>query len=396
MLRFSPLLLVVAASAAVAQEAPVQPATTAPASAAPAPAAAVAVPAAAAPTTAVNARLNPTGLMQSASTFPLGMQVNLSNSLGNGVLAPGYQSQPQFSTVLSLAPNIRVPKIEGLPMMVVSGGINFSMGNWLLASSDSGVYARQLRVSDASVRFVLPRLYVEEFTGIAANLSFNASAPLSIGSRQNNVITSLGVAAPLNWSSPDSAIGSFFVSYAPSVRSTIYSQVAATMPCSDFQEYGTPRPLGDPVNGFQDLPTFIPAREVQVLDNGDCALPGRQRLFSINQGLTGAWSSTDGAHSVSLSLGWTHSFVRPLSTKPELSSQFASGQNFSESTGGSVGYSYTVPVDFPLQLSLSAGSENTPFQINPDGSQVPRFPVWDFYFPANNASGVSLDVTIGI
>lgn len=396
MLRLSPLLLVLAASGAIAQEAPAQP--TAAATTSPAPAAAVTTtaPTPATPPPAVNARLTPGGIIENTeSKFPLGIQANLSNSVGNGVLAPGFQAQPQWSSSLSLSPSVRIPKIEGLPTMRLGGGISFSMSNWLMSFSDGGVYARQLRVSDASLRLSLPQLYTEEFTGISASVSVGATAPISIGSRQQNVVTSLSASVPLGWNT-DTSIGNFSVGYSPSVRGTLYSQVAATMACDDFQEYGTPRPLGDPVNSTEDLPTFIPAREVQVLENGDCALPGRQRLFSISQGLSGSWTSTDNTHSLSLSLGWNHSFLRPLTNHPELSSINSSGQNFNESTSGSIGYSYSVPVDFPLQLSLSAGSEQGVFTILEDGSQVPTFPFWDFLRPANNASGVSFDVTIGI
>ncbi len=410
MLRLSPLLLVLAAAVlsgtllsgtALAQTPPPAPAAEPAAAgvASPAPAATATVaptqPTAATPPT-LNARLTPGGIQASTSTFPLGMQINLSNSVGNGVLAPGYQAQPQWSSVVSLSPNVKLPKFEGLPRMLVGGSLSFSVNNWMNAFSNSGVLERQVRVSDAGVRLILPGLYTEEFTGISSTVLVGLTAPLSIGSRQQNLITSLSAAVPLSWGSPESPVGSFFVQYVPSARLSLYSEVGATMQCDDFQEYGTPRPLGNPVSSTDDLPTFIPSREVQILDNGDCVLPGRQRMASINNGLSGGWSSPgDGAHSVFLSLGYSLSFLRPLSNQPDLKSAFASDQNFNDSTSGSIGYSYTVPVDFFMQLSVSAGSEQAVW-LNDNGNQVLAFPFWDFYFPANNSSGVSFDVTVGI
>lgn len=396
MLRLSPLALLFAAQLAAAQAPAPAPSTTPPAATTPTPA----QPATLTPATPTNqlaARLTPGGVLDSGSSFPLGMQLNLSNSLGNGILAPGYQAQPQWSTSLSLVPNVRIPKLDGIPRMALSGSVNFSVNNWLFAYSNGGVYERQVRVSDAGVRLTLPGLYTEEFTGIGISPGITASVPLSITSRQANLVTSIGASLPFSWPAPETPIGSFFLQYVVSARGSVFSQVAATMPCSGLRDYGTPRPLGDPVNGTDELPTFIPAREEQYLDDGTCLLPGRQRLFGVNQGFNASWSSPgDGAHSVSLGLGWSHSFLRPLAAKPELSSPFASGQNFNESTSGSLSYSYTVPVDFPFTLSLSAGSDQSAYVVLPDGAQVLRFPFWDFINPANNNSGVSFDISVGI
>ncbi|MDP2342015.1 MAG: hypothetical protein Q8O67_13740 [Deltaproteobacteria bacterium] len=397
MRHLSPILLLIAAASAVAQEPPApepapvpagEPAGTEPASPT------TATPAAPAAGATANARLAPGGVLESGSSFPLGIQANLSNSVGNGFLAPGFQAQPQFSTSLSLTPSAKLPKLEGLPAMRLSGGISFSVANWISTYSNSGVFDRQVRVSDASVGLVLPGLFTEEFTGIGASLSFGATLPLSITSRQSNVVTAVSVGLPLAWSSPETGFGTFYVQYSPRVRATLFSQVGTTMPCGLQQEYGTPRRLGDPVNGFDDLPTFIAIGGDPVFtDNGECLLPGRQRLAAISNAINTGWSTTDGAHSVSLGLGMTHSFLRGLPNKPELNSPNSSGQNFTESASGSVGYTYTVPVDFPLQLSVSAGSEGSVFTN--DNKSV-RFPIWDFLYPANNASGVSFDVTVGI
>ena len=407
MRRFSPFLLVIAASSAAAQDPPTPASEAATEAATPTEAPATTQPPATDPSSPAtpaaggtqNARLAPGGVMESGSTFPLGIQANLSTSLGNGWLAHGYQVQPLLSTVLSLTPSAKLPKLEGLPTMRLSGGISFSVGNWFStsvgvpAAFGGGVYDRQLRVSDAAARLILPGIFTEEFTGISASLVVGATAPISIVSRQSNLITSLNAAMLMSWSSPELGFGSFFAQYTPSARASLYSQVGTTMPCGAQQQYGTPRRLGDPVNGTEDLPTFIAIGGDPVFtDNGECLLPGRQIVGAVTNSLNTGWSSTDGAHSVTLGIAWQHLFLRGLSNKPELNSQFSSGQGFSELTSGSASYTYSVPVDFPLQLSLSAGSVQGVYNANNEL----LFPFWDFRYPANNSSGFSFDVTVGI
>lgn len=400
MRRFSLLFLLIAATSAAAQESP----AAAPAAAAsPAPAAPAAANASApvaptvAPTAIVSSRLAPGGVLETASTFPLGLQLGLSTSLGNGILAPGFQAQPAFSTSVSLSPTVKIPKIDGLPRLRLAGALSFSVNNWFSSFTNSGVYDRQVRVSDASARLIMPGVFTEEFTGIGASIVLGASLPLSINSRQGNLITGLSAAMLLSWSSPETGFGSFFAQYVPSVRASLFSQVGTTMPCGAQQQYGTPRPLGDPVNGLDNLPTFIPSSPADgtgaiITASGECLLQGRQRLATISNSLNAGWSTTDGAHSVSAGFGWVHGFLRPLSSRPELASKFASSQNFAESTWGSVSYSYTVPVKFPLQLSVSAGSEQGVYNARNELN----FPFWDFRYPAGNASGVSFDLSVGI
>jgi hypothetical protein len=94
---------------------------------------------------------------------------------------------------------------------------------------------------------------------------------------------------------------------------------------------------------------------------------------------------------VSLSLGIAHAFVRALKNDPALSSPFSSGQNFNETTSGSLSYSYQLPVDFNSFLSAGVFSG----QPSVSGTNL-RFPFWDFQTPANNFSGFFFDVVVGI
>jgi hypothetical protein len=345
-----------------------------------------------APATPTNARLAAGGVVTGGGTFPLHIQATLDNAIGNGGLAPGYQSQPSFSTSFNLRPTVALPRAEGLPRMNLSMSIDFSVANWLPAYSNGGVFDRQVRVSDPSLALILPGIFREEFTGIGVSLVLSGRAPLSITSRQQNLVTNLGGAAQFMWGSPDTPVGTFFFQYTPSARVAFYSQPGPTMPCDVPAPYGTPLPSGDPVNGLDELPLVLPRVE-QLLPNGECVLSGRQNLGSINNSMATGWSTSDGAHNVSLSLAWSLGFVRPLANNPELASPFSSGQNFNENTSGSVSYTYTVPVDYPFYLTTGVASGQPVWSA--DGKAV-RFPLWDFFTPANNFSAAFFDVTVGI
>jgi hypothetical protein len=371
-----------AAPAAGAPAATTQPAAST-ASSAPAPAPA---------STPTNARLAPGGVVTGKSSFPLHIQATLDNAVGNGLLAPGYQAQPSWSSSLNLRPTAAIPRLPGLPRMNVSASIDFSVNNWLPASSNIGVFDRQVRVGDPSLALILPAIFVEEFTGIMMSVVGSVRAPLSITSRQQNLITNAGGAAQFMWGSPETPIGSFFVQYTPSARFNFYSQPGPTMPCETPDAYAPPRPLGDPVNGLDELPLVLPRVE-QLLPNGECVIAGRQNIGSLNNSFATGWSTLDGAHNVTLSLAYSLGFLRPLKSDPSLSSPFSSGQNFNENTQGSVSYTYTVPVDFPFFLTTGVFSGQPVWTA--DGSTL-RFPFWDFITPANNFSGGFFDITVGI
>jgi hypothetical protein len=381
-------------SAARGASAQTTPAPTAPAPATTQPAAAAtsSAPAPAASSTPTNARLAPCGVVTGGGSFPLHLQATLDNSVGNGLLAPGYQAQPSWSSSLNLRPTAALPRIEGLPRMNLSASIDFSVNNWLPAFSNAGVFDRQVRVGDPSLALILPGIFTEELTGIMMSVVVSARAPLSIGSRQQNLITNVGGAAQFMWGSPETPIGTFFVQYTPSVRAAFYSQPGATMPCDTPTAYGTPRPTGDPVNGVDDLPLVLPRVE-QLLPNGECVIAGRQNIGSVNNSMATGWSTTDGAHNVSLGLAWSIGFLRPLANDPSLASPFSSGQNFNENTQGSLSYTYTVPVEFPFYLTAGVASGQPAWSA--DGTKL-RFPLWDFFTPANNFSGGFFDVTVGI
>lgn len=339
---------------------------------------------------AQNARLAPGGVVAGGSSFPLNLQLTFDNTLGSGILAPGYQAQPQFGTAVNVRPSFRVPKHDLLPRIILTTSFDFYVANWLAASTNFTTFDRQLQIGDAVGAVILPGLYTETLTGISMSLVLSARAPLSLFSRQNNLITNLGGSIQFAWNSPDTPIGSFFVQYIPSLRGNVFSQVGATTPCST-PSFQPPR-TNNPGNDLTDLPVYF-GRDEQILPNGECILPGRQVLATIGNSVNTGWSTSDGAHNVSLGVAWTHSFLRGLSNKPGLSSDFASGQGFQEGSSGSLSYTYTVPVDFRLFLTAGVFTQNLS-AYNQAGDI--RFPIYDFVTPANNLSSAFFDVTIGI
>ncbi len=340
----------------------------------------------------VNARLAPGGVVAGSSSFPLHIQATLDNTIGNGILAPGFQQQTVLGTSVNIRPSAMLPRPDWAPRMILLGSIDFSVLNWLPEFSNFTAYDRQIWVGDAVAGLILPGIYTEEFTGIGVSLIFSGRAPVSLFSRQQNLLTNLGGSAQFMWNSPETPVGSFFVQYTPSARFSVYSQPGATVPCSAPSPLARNVTSADPIDGLTDLPVAY-GREEQILPNGECILPGRQPMASIGNSMATGWSTADGSHTVSLGMGWTHTFLRPLKNDPALQSLFASGQNFQEGSSGSLSYTYTVPVDFRLFLTAGVFSQQLS-AYNAQGQIL--FPIYDFVTPANNYSSFFFDVTVGI
>lgn len=335
-----------------------------------------------------NPRLAPGGVTETDDKFPLHVNATFDNYVGNGFLAATeYQRQPLWGSSLALRPSASLPKIDPIPKMTLSGSIDFSVNNWLPSYSNSGVYDRVVRVSDFGLSLGMRELVKDELTNITISPSISARVPLSIASRQSNLATSVGASAQVAWNSPETPVGTFTVTYAPSLRGNLFTEVASTVSCeAGVQQAGvTTNPLDE-----GRLPLYY-AREAQLTESGECIMPGRQTLGSIGQGTSFTWSLTD--HSVSLALGYSLGIQRPLSSRPDLTGRYASDQNFGEKTTGSLSYTYTVPVDFPLSLTAGISSDQPAW--NAAGTML-RFPLYDFVTPANNFTAGFFDISVGI
>lgn len=327
--------------------------------------------------------------------FPLHANASLSNSFGNGLIAPigpldAYQPQPNWSSSLSLGGNAGLPKVDFLPKMSLSAGVSFSVNNWIPAYSNGGAYDRAVRASDINLGLGMPGAFTEDFTKIKVGLSFSGRIPTSITSRQQNLFTALGASIPVGWSSEEFPWGQIGVTYSLGGRVSLYTADAPTIGCEAAVSLGSvvTNPLE---NG--DLPLAY-GREAEVGPNGECLLRGRQGVASLSNNLGASWSLQ--GHSVGASLGWSVGFLRPISNRPELRSEFATSQNFNESVNGNLSYSYEIPVDFPLSVSAGIGSGQSPYRVNDEGKQELVNPFFDFFTPANNYSAAFVDVSIGI
>lgn len=375
----------------------------------PAPASASASPASPAPTTASPASPMLTPVLAPTATvageadadkegkFPLHGGLNLSNAAGNGFLAPAStgQMQPQWSTSLGLRGSASLPQVDFLPKLSVSTGVSFSVANWLDSYTNGGVYSRQVRASDVSLGLAAAELYKEPFTkiGIGANLS--GRIPVSITSRHRNVLTTLGVGLPVSWSSDEASWGTISASFSPGARLSLYTAPATTIPCEAGVTQG--EVVENPLEAGL-LPRYY-GLEAQIAPDGSCVLPGRQSTVALSAALGVGWSLGD--HSVSADIGYGAGFLQALPSNVDHQSEFASNQDFNETTNGSIAYSYKVPVDFSLNISAGLSSSQSPWRItglDADNNTLyePNFPFWDFNTPASNSSSAFVDVSIGL
>lgn len=355
----------------------------------------------------VNARLAPGGVLGGGgNAFPLRLTATIDNFVGSGFLqqspgasvipvqgkgsvvvpAPNVSGEPQFGSSLSLRPSAMLPKLDGLPRMLLSASLDFSVGNWLPTFTNFGVYERQVRVSDFGVGVILPGALREPTTGIVATPIASVRAPLSITSRMQNLITSGAVAVQMSWTSPETPVGLFAVQYTPSIRGNVYAREAATIPC----EAGV-NLAGVVANPLENGDTPVAyARTAEVTADGECVLRGRQAMGNVANNSALAWIIGD--HTVALTLGHVLAFVRPLASRPDLTSQYASDQAFIETSNGSISYTYTVPVETQMFLTAGISSSQPAFTA----SNQLRFPFFDFYTPANNFAAAFFDISVGI
>jgi hypothetical protein len=325
-------------------------------------------------------------------SFPLGVSVNLDNSVGAGSFLPGYYNRPSFVQTLSLSPYLRVPTFDDLiPKTQLSANINFSIG-WLSSyQGNTGPYDRRVVVSDMSLSYSAPSVWTEEFTGIRVTPNIGLRIPLSMSSWLQNVVLGESASVRFGWAAPKTPIGTFTLGYSPGVSFTQYSAAAATVPC------GTPLPDDvAPLAGLNvlrdsdSLPLLV-ARKEEYLPNGECVVAGRRSFFSVRNSFSANWALD--SHMVSVSLGISHGFLEPLSNRPDLRGLNASGQTFGENTSGSIQYGFTVPVDF--DLAFYAGISSGQNAWSSDGKTL-RFPFLDIFGLGNNSTSASVGMSIGI
>jgi hypothetical protein len=341
--------------------------------------------------------------------FPLHADVTLDNSVGEGVFgtygsgtdvlindgssALHFDAPPQeivWGTSLRLSGSASIAKTDYSPKLGVSVGESFAIANWLPAYGNGTVYEREIIMSDLSVGLSAPAVFTEEFTGIKLSPGIGVRLPLSLRSRHQELIAGFSARVGAGWTSPETPIGTFGISYTPSVGYNQFTNVYTTEAGVGSTAVGNQTPA-DPLAALGNVPVAYCRSTEAISATGECALGGRQGVASLSNTIGGSWSL--GQHSVGINFGYSIGFLRPVANEPQLDSKFSSGQNFNDSTFGSISYSYEVPVDF-AHVSLGAGLASGQSAFDRENNF--NFPFWNFWYPNSNASSAFFDVSVGI
>lgn len=335
------------------------------------------------------------------NAFPLSASANLSNALGSGWLGAGYTQNPYFSQTLTPSLSYKLPKADYLPTMAVSTRMDVSV-QWI-SNHFSETYDRVPRTSDLFGTLSFPGFYKEEITGVKLSGSLGVRAPLSLLSRRWNVLGSLSGGGSVGWSTAHLEdmvpewLGDFSLTYAPNVSVSGHTSPNPSLPCDGAALGADAVRFGNAAENLDRVPLVI-TREGEINVNGECIIPGRRVIGGFSHSLSAGWSH--GKHSVGASFGLIYQLLAPLSSAPELSSPFATAQNWSELSTGSLSYTYSVPMesfDLPMDTSLALTAGVSSFQpsYHLDGKNL-RFPFWDFVTPQNNFSAAFVAIDVGI
>jgi hypothetical protein len=316
-----------------------------------------------------------------SNKMPFTANASLNNSLGIGTFVPGTQRVPNWNTGLGLSLGYSLPKWDYLPKMRLGGGMNFSVP-WLNSYNSGGALQRQLSYSDFGISLSMPAAVKTDW-GLSVSPGFGISLPISMASRFQRRLTSARASASVSWSKYGFSVG-----WTPGIRGNANLEAGRSVPCGEIPN---PVVVGNDADTVQTVPLVI-SREDEILENGRCIIPGRASMGGVSNTLSLGYSFLDD-HSVSLSVGHSLGFLAPLEDNPAVQSEFASDQNFSESTSGGLGYSYSVPIDTPLSFSAGLSSGQPAFTM--DGKNL-RFPLFDFVSPGNNFTSFYLGMSVGI
>lgn len=310
--------------------------------------------------------------------FPVHISTAITNSVGIGTFVSGYQKMPNWSTDLSLSPSYSPPKIAGTVPSSLS--LHFSLSLEWLKSYAQSASNEQMRVqySDISLAYSVPKLLNWKKTGLYISPSIALTGPISIYSRASKRVLGYRAGVGIGWSKGDITIG-----YSPSFSGWLYSSTSSTIPCG--QNIVSPNP-NNFSESLDDVSMSLAAfRSQDSLGDGQCRLSGRQTLGTVANSIAFSWSPGD--HNVTIQLGWHIGFLRPLVSRPDIQSPFAKDQNFTETSSGLISYTYSIPID--LEMSVTLGLASFQSALTQDGRI--RFPFVDFISAGNNHSQIFLE-----
>lgn len=285
------------------------------------------------------------------TTSPLlspGATLLLTNSVYTGSFLKRVDRQEQLTSTLTLTPFVTINNLFDDKKLKISGEqkINF---NWLQPQSTKAAPSEKWVLSDFILRAALKDAFAWNSTGLSLTPSLELEAPVSKPSRDSNRYVGLGTALQLGW-----AINGFSLSYKPLLTGFIN---------------GAPSdPVCDATNN----------KSAQA-----CTPAARQTRLMLKNTVIAKYSA--GNHSVAATFRLYDAFLRPLASDGQ-------AKNLNESTLGVLEYNYTIPLRFPLALTLGVSS----FQPSRNAKGVINFPFFDFMTPANNYSQIYFEMELAL
>lgn len=315
--------------------------------------------------------------------FPVHVSTALTNSVGIGTFVSGFQRMPSWGTSLSLSPSYSPPKLAGTIASSLSLGFSLSL-EWF-KSFAQGASNAQLRIqySDISATYSIPKLLHWKDAGLYLSPSVGITGPISIFSRGAKRLLGYRGGMSAGWSK-----GEIAISYAAAYSGWAFSSANVSIPCGKNIVVVNPSDFSASLeDAAMGLDVF---RKEEHIGGGQCIVSGRQKVGSLTNSLTFAWSPGD--HNVTIQMGWNIGFLRPLSDNPQWKSQFASSQSFTETSSGLISYTYNIPID--LAMSFTVGISSFQSALTKDGRI--RFPFVDFMSAGNNHTQIFLEWAMSV
>ena len=241
---------------------------------------------------------------------------------------------------------------------------------WLLAfNGGNNANLNQPMVSDVRMLYALGSVWRIAPAKINIGWSGGASLPTSLRSRYNNLATTLRSAIPVTYL----GFGPVAVTWIPSFGYNIYTRES---------------PATQRINSEEQANAFlVVCRPQEVLGENMCMRRGRPSDYRMSNTLALGYGL--GNHSLGVSLTWSMGFLRAVNDTPELSSQYASDQDFVESMFGSINYNYIFDNPAAPILGFALTTGGPPY--TPTGEM--RFWFFDHLTPSNNLTQVGLNLS---
>jgi hypothetical protein len=274
-----------------------------------------------------------------ANTADFGVTLGLSNKVGIGTFLPRADAKNLLVSTLALTPFIISKKLYNDKKLKLSAEQNLDI-KWLSATQTSASTA----IDDLYLRASIKNALAWPDAHFAVTPTLETEIPFSQSSRDIGRLFAMGLNTALIFT-----FDNFNINLKPSF--TGY-----------FNNTPEKKNLCDSANSSEH-----------------CSLVNRQLQQRIKNTLSATYALRN--HSFMLSFRSYHDFLRQLAPKEYLGPE---GGNLKIATQGTLEYVYTMPISFPLTLTIGLSS-NQPWRNN--RGQI-NFPFFDFFTPANNYSKI--------